>query len=130
MIPDKCPSVVDGMPSSCFFDTLEVTYLFFMVNLQLYFEEKCFIFNEINKGEIAMFKVEYRKADGKRTWARNRAGQIIKFSKRQQARQWCRNHGFLHQEAQIIHPNGDVEDFDWKSHHEEIMEEARKRSLT
>lgn len=36
------------------------------------------------------------------------------FSKRQQARQWCRNHRFDFTNMIIVHPDGTRESFAWK----------------
>lgn len=36
-----------------------------------------------------------------------------KFAKRQQARQWCRNHRFAFEGMTIVHPDGTQEAFDW-----------------
>lgn len=52
-------------------------------------------------------------------------GKIAEFAKRQQARQWIRNHAYG--PAFIVHPDGTEEDYaDTLQTHEECVEEFRR----
>jgi hypothetical protein len=54
-----------------------------------------------------------RRTDRGRKFVRNKAGKIRSFEKRQEARQWCRNHQYQYDKLVIVHPDGKKEEFTW-----------------
>lgn len=66
----------------------------------------------------ANWKIKIKDWDGKMKWAKNMAGVLkgkkAKFEKRQQARQFCRNHlRFAYDVIELHGPNGERENFNW-----------------
>ena len=65
--------------------------------------------------------IKFKDTDGKMRWAKNEAGVLkgkkAKFAKRQQARQFCRNHVRWASDIVTLHgPDGQRETFTWNGH--------------